>query len=649
MDPITQQAVLATAGAATADQALYVDDVFSTYVYDGTGSAQTITNGIDLSGEGGLVWFKRRDSGSNHGLVDTERTRSSVLMSNSDASSVTSISTADLTSFNSDGFSIGSTFQIDLNTNGSEMCSWTFRKAPGFFDVVTYTGNGTSGRTISHNLGSVPGMILLKQTSASARWFVYHRSTGNGNQLTLNATNAAYSTSAWNNTTPTSTVFTLNDGTIVNGNGKTYVAYLFAHDDQSFGTNGDESIIKCGSYTGNGGYQNIDIGFEAQWVLIKRSSADGDWGIFDIMRGAPGGDNIQANGSVRLRPNTTQAEGGSGVGVYSDGFILGDGSSEINTSEVTYIYMAIRRPHKPPTAGTDVFAVDSRGGTSPTPPTFYSGFPVDFVTRRDTYPASWNTRTRLRIDTKALDFTSESPEFTSNQPAVELDRNTGVGSNTGADTNNFAWMFRRAPGFLDVVVYTGSGSPSGSTISHNLGVVPELLIAKRLTTANGVWAVYSSVTGNGNYLRANTNHSSQSTSFWQSTTPTSTQFYVNNNNNVGNDANYYVALLFASLSGISKVGSYSGTGSNIDVDCGFTAGARFVLIKRTDSTGDWYVWDTTRGIVSGNDPYLLLNSTAAQVTNTDYIDPLNAGFTVTSSAPAALNTSGGTYLFLAIA
>ncbi len=107
--------------------------------------------------------------------------------------------------------------------------------------------------------------------------------------------------------------------------------------------------------------------------------------------------------------------------------------------------------------------------------------------------------------------------------------------------------------------------------------------------------------------------------------------------------------MFASLDGISKVGTYSGTGNNVDVDCGFTAGARFVLIKRTDSSGDWYVWDTVRGIVAGDDPYLLLNSTAAEVTSTDYIDPLNSGFTVTSSAPAALNASGNTYLFLAIA
>ena len=112
----------------------------------------------------------------------------------------------------------------------------------------------------------------------------------------------------------------------------------------------------------------------------------------------------------------------------------------------------------------------------------------------------------------------------------------------------------------------------------------------------------------------------------------------------------YIAYLFATLSDISKVGTYSGYTSNaVNVNCGFTAGARFILIKRTDADADWYVWDTTRGIVSGDDPYFLMNDSAAQVTNTDYIDPLTTGFTVTASAPAALNATGGTYLFLAIA
>jgi hypothetical protein len=110
-----------------------------------------------------------------------------------------------------------------------------------------------------------------------------------------------------------------------------------------------------------------------------------------------------------------------------------------------------------------------------------------------------------------------------------------------------------------------------------------------------------------------------------------------------------VGYLFASCPGVSKVGSYTGTGTTQTINCGFTGGARFVLIKRTNSTGDWYVWDSARGIIPANDPYLLLNSTAAEVTGTDYIDTTSVGFEITSTAPAAINANGGTFIFLAIA
>ena len=133
------------------------------------------------------------------------------------------------------------------------------------------------------------------------------------------------------------------------------------------------------------------------------------------------------------------------------------------------------------------------------------------------------------------------------------------------------------------------------------------------------------------------------------TTPTASAFYVGNNALTNNTAETYVAYLFATCAGVSKVGSYTGTATTLQVPCGFTTGARFVLIKRTDSTSDWYVWDTVRGIIAGNDPYSLLNSNAAEVTNTDYIDPYSAGFELSSTAPAAINANGGTYIFLAIA
>jgi hypothetical protein len=111
----------------------------------------------------------------------------------------------------------------------------------------------------------------------------------------------------------------------------------------------------------------------------------------------------------------------------------------------------------------------------------------------------------------------------------------------------------------------------------------------------------------------------------------------------------YIAYLFASLPGVSKVGSYTGTGvAGLDIDCGFTNGARFVLIKRTDAAESWNFWDTARGITTGNDPKLTLDSTAAQYSFANYLNPLPSGFTVDTSG-SDLNANGGEYIFYAIA
>jgi hypothetical protein len=110
-----------------------------------------------------------------------------------------------------------------------------------------------------------------------------------------------------------------------------------------------------------------------------------------------------------------------------------------------------------------------------------------------------------------------------------------------------------------------------------------------------------------------------------------------------------VIYLFATKAGISKVGSYTGNGSSQTINCGFTTGARFVLIKRTDSTGDWYVWDTVRGIIASTDPHLSLNTTVAEVTTDDSVDPDNSGFIVNQLAATNINVTSATYIFLAIA
>ncbi len=649
MDPITQQTALATAGAAGAGEGLYVDDVFSTYLYDGTGSAQTITNGIDLSGEGGMVWIKTRSHTDSHSLFDTERGATYYLKS--DTSDNQYQANSALSAFNSDGFSLGGG---DAPTNGSgrTLTSWTFRKAPGFFDVVTYTGTGTA-RTVAHSLGSVPGTIIVKRTNTASSWYVYHRSLGATKEIRLNTTSAANTSSIyWNDTEPTSSVFTVGTSAGVNGSGDTYVAYIFAHDDQSFGENGDESIIKCGTYTGNGSSQEIDLGFEPQWVTIKVSSGEtGNWYQYDTMRGWT----VNSENQNHLLLNTSDAEGDVSVSgllnlsVTSTGFKLNNADHNKNLKE--YVYMAIRRPHKPPEAGTDVFAVQAtRAASDGTPDSLYftSGFPVDLMLQLAKTSGTSNAITVDRVRGNFFSRTSQSAADIANE-GYKLDTMEGVyaDSSQSANSNFSGLLFKRAPGFFDIVGYEGTGS--ARTVSHNLGEVPELIIVKSRGIVDH-WQVYSSVTDETDFLMLNqSDATSDQASKWNDTAPTSSVFTVNTDTGVNQSAEDYIAYLFATLPGISKVGSYTGTGSAINVDCGFTAGARFVLIKRTDSTGDWYVWDTARGIIAGDDPYVLFNTTGGEVTNTDYIDPLNAGFTITSTAPTGLNASGGTYLFLAIA
>ena len=200
---------------------------------------------------------------------------------------------------------------------------------------------------------------------------------------------------------------------------------------------------------------------------------------------------------------------------------------------------------------------------------------------------------------------------------------------------------------MDVVCYTGTGA--NATQTHNLAAVPEMMIVKkRSATAN--WAVYHSALGAAGYILLNTTAASTTSStFWQSTTPTSTNFYTGTNGNVGDSGQTYVAYLFATCAGVSKVGTYTGNGSTQTINCGFTGGARFVLIKRTDSTGDWYVYDTARGMTVLTDPYLLLNSTAAEAATLGSVTTVTTGFAVNASILAAINTNAATYIFLAVA
>ena len=286
--------LIATRGAASAQgfgefaQAaapVYIEDVFSTYLYTGNDSTQTITNGIDLSTYGGLVWIKPRNQGTlYHQWVDSARGNTKYIYSNvTDAQDTI---TDRVTSFNSNGFTLGNSGNVNTTWN---YASWTFRKQPKFFDVVTFTAGTSTNQRVSHNLGSVPGCIIIKCTSTTSGWYVYHRILGRSQYLRLEATsNAVSSTDIWGTSDPTSTDFGVNAPGLLEGAGTTYVAYLFAHDAGGFGLTGTDNVISCGSAAINGsGAASINLGYEPQWVMIKRTDSTGGWYMFDTMRGMP--------------------------------------------------------------------------------------------------------------------------------------------------------------------------------------------------------------------------------------------------------------------------------------------------------------------------------------------------------------------------
>jgi len=680
---ITQGAISAKGyGFGLLSEVDYIEDVFAPYLYTGnstTGGAQSISNGINLSGKGGLVWIKARSAGANHILNDTSRgagtsaSNNQALSSNLSSAEDLGASHDFISAFNSDGFAVtqgGATATTrGTNYNGVLYGSWTFRKRVKFFDVVTYTGDGAN-RTIAHNLNSVPGCIFVKRTDTSSDWQVYHRSLANTEYLVLNSTNAkATGATRWNSTTATSSVFSVGTDASVNASGGTYVAYLFAHDAGDFGLSKSDNVISCGTYTGNGSTSgpSVSLGYEPQWLLIKRAvGPSGAWNVLDNLRGlVVGGSDAEINPD-----NTAQETLGTFVTPTATGFQINTTDASYNNNGSAYIYIAIRRgPMKKPSTGASVFQ-----------PTVYTGTNVDnrlvnttiapdliLVRQRDdAVLGGVVVGDRLRgqpyllsgavsaevLDIDALDqqavggdefgtaFSAMNGFWCGNDATAKLNVNT-------TSNNHVAEAFKRAPGFLDIVCYTGTGA--NATLNHNLGVIPEFMIVKNRSDATGrAWAVYAGDATD--YLVLNTTAATaDDNTFWNDTAPTASVFSVGTNNSTNESGDNFVAYLFASLSGVSKVGSYTGTGTTNQINCGFTSGARFVLIKRTDSTGDWYVWDTARGIVSGDDPYLLLNSTAAEVTNTDYIDTYSAGFEISSTAPAAINANGGTFIFLAIA
>lgn len=288
---------------------------FSATTYTGNGGAgQTITTGIDND----LVWIKGRTGTKIHALFNSQTTVGNYLKShNTDEE----FNIAGITAFTSTGFTLGG--NSNTNDSGFSYRSFAWREAAGFFDIVLYSGNG-SNRTIAHGLGVAPKLMLVKNRTIAGAWRVYHASNTAAPEtdyLELDTDNSTVDDNTiWNDTAPTSSVFSVGTAAAVNASGSDYVAYLFAE---------DAGNSKFGTYSGTGSSQSVSIGFQPSLLMVKNSGASGNWVMV-------------SNTNSQVLADVTDDASTSAITLTSSGFDITGSTANVNASSNTYVYAAWR-------------------------------------------------------------------------------------------------------------------------------------------------------------------------------------------------------------------------------------------------------------------------------------------------------------------
>ena len=326
-------------------------DYFDTKLHNGNATAKTLAYDFEVD----MFWTKMRNDAYPHNLFDVVRGNNQRLRVNQ--TNANGVAGNTVSFGNSSGISLGTdsgnygtnktqtdggsqatyvgwgwkagTGQGSSNTDGSINTTYTSVNTTAGFSISSYTGNATSGATVGHGLGVVPKMIIVKCTSDSTNWTVYTAATGNTDWLYLNASNAAGANSAaWNNTSPTASVFSLGNDGDVNGSGRTYIAYCFAE---------KTGYSKFGSYTGNGNSDGAFVytGFKPEFVMTKKTSGTSSWDMHDTKR-----DTFNV-ATKHLLAEDAGAEGSTVVlDILSNGFKFRTSNGDRNASGGSYIYMA---------------------------------------------------------------------------------------------------------------------------------------------------------------------------------------------------------------------------------------------------------------------------------------------------------------------
>ena len=339
---------------------------FNSVLYTGNGSAGNSITGVNFQPD--FTWIKDRDNVRNHVLTDAVRGVTKNIFSNTSGAESTDTST--LTAFNSDGFTLGNGTKVNGNSinfvswnwkagtavSGNTSGSGTYKTYTGSvnttsgFSIIKYVGNGTAGHTIPHNLGTANiGSIFVKNLdSGSDYWYSYHKPLGATKTLILNEADAVGTNTMWNNTAPTSSVFSVGTQSAVNTNNSNYIAYIFA-DIQGY--------CKTGLYTGNGNADGpfIFTGFKPAFAIIKNSSANnGWWQIEDNER------NPFNVADKAIFANVSDAEYNNAnynIDYVSNGFKLRNSTAGSNVNGNEYMYIAFAEA---PLVGTNNIPANAR-------------------------------------------------------------------------------------------------------------------------------------------------------------------------------------------------------------------------------------------------------------------------------------------------
>ena len=655
---------------------------FNVVLYTGNGSTQSIT-GVGFQPD--FVWLKNRSLGGYAPRIfDSSRGATNRLQTsttNANATEATSV-----TSFDADGFSVGSDPYV--NNSGSEFVAWCWKVNGGTtvsngdgditstvqanvsagISIVQYTGNATSNQTIGHGLGAAPEIIFIKSTTdATVGWLVFAQPIGNTKYLVLN-TNAAEAsaTAAWQDTTPSTSVFTIGTASFANNSGESYIAYCFAP---------KTGFSKFGSYTGNGSTTGpvVNIGFEPAFLLVKRTDGANSWAILDNKRSTSNPRDKELFANLNDAESTTEA-----ANFFTNGFQIITTANVYNNNGSTYIYMAFAATSSTAPVLADSFANKLYTGDGGTQSITGLGFSPSFVWLKDRSSAYSHVLVdiiRGRASSILSDSTSAALISNAGNDFVSFDSDgftvgplQQVYTNANGD-DYVAWNWKANPlptintngsfqstvsanqaaGF-SIVQWTGAGGSSAQTVGHGLSAAPELIIVKK-TSGTQDWYVFSVYANSGtdpaNYFiklnssDAETLNTGSPPSIFAGTAPTASVFSVGS---TLQESATYIAYCFHSVSGFSKFGTYTGNGSTQSIT-GVGFQPNWLMIKQTNSSNSWRMFDSARGLTPPQTLFANLNF--AQDSESNTVSSFDSdGWTMGSQQ--AVNDNGDTYLYWAI-